>query len=380
MPDDGIRVGNGPVENVGMTRTFPPVCYHADMNPDMNPLPSSPAVSAAPPSFTPMIRVEGVTYDYPGHRALDNVSFALPPASVTALIGPNGAGKTTLLRIMAALDAPMYGQVFIDGLDVREAPREAHRLMGYLPDHFGLYQDLRARQCLLYAAHARGLGREAAESAALWAAKEVDLLPRLDARASTLSRGQRQRLALAQAIVHRPQVLLLDEPASGLDPQARLELSRLMKSLAVGGMTLVVSSHILAELESYSSAMLALENGRLIAHQLLASAAGAGKEKTEAALDDSPRLLRIQLEKSTDDTLAALRESLEKRGLRVMKSEKAAHALLVEGRFDAASQGVLLCALVGEGWPLVEFARETRNLQETYLEMLARQKNGREKE
>ncbi|MDR2638163.1 MAG: ATP-binding cassette domain-containing protein, partial [Zoogloeaceae bacterium] len=127
----------------------------------------------------PMIRVRQVVYDYPGHRALDEVSFDLPAASVTALVGPNGAGKTTLLRSMAALEEPMYGRIVIDGLDIWENPRLAHRLMGYLPDHFGLYQELSAWQCLLYAAWARGMKAKAAEEAAWWAAGQVELLPQL---------------------------------------------------------------------------------------------------------------------------------------------------------------------------------------------------------
>ena len=122
-----------------------------------------------------MISARHVSYDYTGCRALDNVSFELPPASITALVGPNGAGKTTLLRAMAALEEPMHGEIFINGLNIWETPREARRLMGYLPDHFGLYQDLSAHRCLLYAAYARRLAEDEAEQAARWAAEQVGI-------------------------------------------------------------------------------------------------------------------------------------------------------------------------------------------------------------
>jgi ABC-2 type transport system ATP-binding protein len=314
-----------------------------------------------------MIRVEHVIYDYPGHRALDDVSFALPPASVTALVGPNGAGKTTLLRNLAALDEPMSGNIVIGGLDVRKQARQAHRLMGYLPDHFGLYQDLSARRCLMYAAYARGLDEDAARAAAEWAARQVDLLPQLEMRAGTLSRGQRQRLALAQAIAHRPRVLLLDEPASGLDPQARAELSSLMKSLAADGMTLLISSHILVELESYCTAMLVLERGRLLAHQPLRDTAS----ETNPALQQ--RVLRVRLAAHPDqamEEIGALKTWAEARGLRARPADSEA-ALLLEGDFDDALQLQLLRELLEAKWKVLEFAGQTRNLQNVYLQAVS---------
>ncbi|MDR3222061.1 MAG: ABC transporter ATP-binding protein [Candidatus Accumulibacter sp.] len=323
---------------------------------------------ASPPRASPMIRVEHVIYDYPGHRALDDVSFALPPASVTALVGPNGAGKTTLLRNLAALDEPMSGSIVIDGLDVRKQARQAHRLMGYLPDHFGLYQDLSARRCLMYAAYARGLDEDAARAAAEWAARQVDLLPQLEMRAGTLSRGQRQRLALAQAIAHRPRVLLLDEPASGLDPQARAALSSLMKSLAADGMTLLISSHILAELESYCTAMLVLERGRLLAHQTLRDTAS----ETNPALQR--RVLRVRLAADADRETGALKIWAEARGLRVYPADSEA-ALLLEGDFDDAAQLQLLRELLDANWKVLEFAGQTRNLQNVYLQAVGQRED-----
>src|SRR6218665_1964424 len=210
-----------------------------------------------------MIEIRDLVFEYPGHRALHGVSLTVERQTITALVGPNGAGKTTLLRCMAALETPYDGSVRLDGLDTREAPRAIHARLGYLPDFFGLYDALTVRRCLHHAARAHGIAAQDARMAVEAAAARVGLSDRMEQAAGALSRGLRQRLALAQAIVHRPAVLLLDEPAAGLDPQARRELSQLLLSLKKDGMTLVVSSHILAELEDYSDRMIIVDHRRL---------------------------------------------------------------------------------------------------------------------
>ncbi len=213
-----------------------------------------------------MIRVENLVFDYPGVRALDCVSFTVAPGSITALVGPNGAGKTTLLRCLSALDVPLSGHALIDGVDVQDEPRACHARVGYLSDFYGLYQSLTVRQCLTHVALSQRLTTTDAKAAVVRTAAQIGLHDKLDVRAGELSRGQRQRVAIGQAIIHRPKVVLLDEPASGLDPEARHALAQLFLSLRDQGMTLLVSSHILAELEEYSTAMLVLRQGRIVDH------------------------------------------------------------------------------------------------------------------
>src|SRR6202012_1600617 len=208
-----------------------------------------------------MIEVRDLVYEYPSKRALDGISLNVPPQTIVALVGPNGAGKTTLLRCLAGLEPPYSGSVTIDGLETREFPREIHARLGYLPDFYGLYDELTVRRCLTYAAWSHGIAAEATSAAVESAASGVGLSAHLESKAGELSRGLRQRLSIAQAIVHEPKVLLLDEPAAGLDPQARRDLSALLIALRDGGMTLVVSSHILAELDDYFSEMIIIENG-----------------------------------------------------------------------------------------------------------------------
>ena len=295
-----------------------------------------------------MIEIRDLVFEYPGYRALHGVSLSVKQGEITALVGPNGAGKTTLLRCMAALETPYEGQVSIDGLDTREAPRTIHARLGYLPDFFGLYDALSVRRCLQYAARAHGIAAGAAADAASAAAARVGLSDRLEQAAGALSRGLRQRLAIAQAIVHRPAVLLLDEPAAGLDPQARRDLSQLLLSLKAGGMTLVVSSHILAELEDYSDRMIIVDHGRI-----------AGGETI--ALREPETRLRITLAAPRDD----LTDFLVARGLII--AETAGNHALVSLDGGAGERAALLAALVQAGFAVSGFTEDARNLEEVYF-------------
>ncbi|CAK7006524.1 ABC transporter ATP-binding protein [Saezia sanguinis] len=324
-----------------------------------------------------MIKVSHLFYDYPGLRALDDVSFELPSQSITALVGPNGAGKTTLLRSMVALDEPTSGEIHIDGVNVWEHPREAHLRMGYLPDHFGLYQELTAYQCLTYAAWTHGLRGEQMRQAVQWAIQQVGLKEQLPKLASTLSRGQRQRLALAQAIVHRPKVLFMDEPASGLDPEARAALSSLMKNLAAQGMTLLISSHILAELETYCTAMLVLEQGRILAYQKIGDGGtsvpvgSTGRvADTSASAVQKEKVLRISVNQMQQTRLDSLCQWLAARGVRAQVHE--GKAVLVSTHFaDEAAQTQLLRDLLADGWEIIEYAPQTQSLQDVYMQTVA---------
>ena len=303
------------------------------------------------------IEVRDLVYDYPGTRALDRVGFALAPGSITALVGPNGAGKTTLLRCLAGLDEPAGGGIRIAGIDMLADPRAAQRALGYLPDDFGVYVDLSVERCLRYAGAAHGLEGGALKERVGEVVVQLDLVEKLRARAGTLSRGQRQRLAIAQAILHRPRVLLLDEPASGLDPDARSELSSLMRALGAAGMTLLVSSHILAELEAYCTHMLVLRAGRILEHRALT---GGG----HPAGSDEPPPRRLQLRLARPD--ARLSQALA--GLPgfepVEATEQEAHGVF---RGDDAALAAALATLIAAGLPVCECATQAERLQDAYL-------------
>lgn len=300
-----------------------------------------------------MLSVRHLVFDYPGHRALDDVSFRIEPKSITALVGPNGAGKSTLLRCCAALDRPFAGTVELDGYDIYERPRLAHRRMGFLPDFYGLYDELTVRQCLTYRAAAVGLPRGQWPERIRLAAERMEILDRLNDKAGALSRGLRQRLAIAQAIIHEPALLLLDEPASGLDPEARMGLSAVLRALRDKGMTIIVSSHILAELEDYSTHMLVIREGKILHHR---------------ALDPlSKQRVRIKVEVAGGEH--KLVEVLSHEG-GVTELTLIGSACTFEYPASAVSRHTLLKHLMNADLHVVEFKIDEEGLQEAYLEQV----------
>ncbi len=303
------------------------------------------------------IVVEGVRFDYPGVRALDNVSFAIVQGSVTALVGPNGAGKTTLLRCIAALERPMLGSIHVAGIDVLEEPRACHRRVGYLSDAYGLYETLTVRQCLTYAAWANGTPATAVPQHVEQTAVRLDMAEKLAARAGTLSRGQRQRVAIGQAIIHAPEVLILDEPASGLDPESRHGLASLFAQLRREGMTILVSSHILAELDEYSTDMLVMRDGTVIEHRSLTST--------------TPVDTRLRVELAVPVPRWHEQASVLA-GVRVIEADERTGTLLV--RSDPHQHAELLKRLINAGLPVAGFHAERENLQDSYLRTV-RQEN-----
>lgn len=299
-----------------------------------------------------MIDVSHLTYDYPGRRALDDVSVSIAPLTITALVGPNGAGKSTFLRLCAALDRPYSGQVIIDGRNVHDDPRTAHRHMGFLPDFFGLYDDLTVRQCLLYRAGAQGVTPSNTASAVQRAAERLDLGDRLQDKAGTLSRGLRQRLAIAQAIIHEPKVLMLDEPASGLDPEARIALANVLRRLRDDGMTIVVSSHILAELEDYSTHMLIIRDGRIIEFTPIG----------QAVRPQGRQRLRIHLAEEDARLMTALRQMPD---ITVVQGDDLTAVIETNDVLD--HHAVILKRLITADFKVSEFVPERVGLQDAYL-------------
>jgi ABC-2 type transport system ATP-binding protein len=322
-----------------------------------------------------MIDAEDVVYDYPSGRALRGVSFVVRAGAVLALVGPNGAGKSTLMRCIAALDAPTGGRITVQGLDTQDDPRAVHASLGYLPDIYGLYDRLSVRRCLIYAARSHGVATADAPAAAEAAAERVGLGDRMESLAGHLSRGLRQRLGIAQSLVHRPRVLLLDEPASGLDPEARTSLSELIRSLAGDGMTLIVSSHILAELEDYCSEMLMLRDGEVVGGGVvrLDRAAPQGADGEGQAADPTtraPLLARVAFAVPAGDLL----ERLGALGFSVSRIEGADAILaLIPG---AQAETDTLAALVRAGLPVRSFTIVRQTLEETYRAATSGQTSG----
>ncbi|HEY8481633.1 MAG TPA: ABC transporter ATP-binding protein [Spirillospora sp.] len=247
------------------------------------------------------VEAHGVRRTFGPVVALDGLDITVPYGQVTALVGSNGAGKTTLLLILATLLAPDAGTVRVAGHDVLAHPAEARDSLGWMPDTFGVYDQLTVDEYLGFFADAYRVPKEERPRRIRALLSLVDLEDRLGQPVHSLSRGQKQRLGLARALVHRPRVLLLDEPASGLDPRSRLELRDLLRSLAADGVAVLVSSHILSELEEVADRVVFVEGGRNAGEHTITELTGTGarhrwrirtldRERLETVLAGSPRL------------------------------------------------------------------------------------------
>ena len=211
-----------------------------------------------------MIHLTGLRKQFGTLIAVNNLSLEMPKGEIYGLIGPNGAGKTTTIRMMCGLLVPTQGRVEIAGVDVCAEPERAQQHIGYLSDFFAVYDDLKVWEYLDYFAHAYKMPESDIPKRVREVIGEVGLEVKTDAMIAGLSRGMKQRLGIARAIIHKPEVLLLDEPASGMDPKARFDLRVLLQGLRDQGATILISSHILTELEGFCTSIGIMEKGRLV--------------------------------------------------------------------------------------------------------------------
>lgn len=300
-----------------------------------------------------LIQVKNLNFEYPKKKILKDINFEIAQGSVTALVGPNGAGKTTLLRCLASLEIPMSGHVSVNGIDVHDKPREAHQYMGYLSDFFGVYDNLTVRQCLTYMAWSHKLPSEGLKQKIDDLAKEVDLSERLDEKAGTLSRGYRQRLGVGLALVHSPQCIFLDEPASGMDPEARIKFSELMIRLRNKGITIIVSSHILAELEDYCTDMLIIRDGEIKSYVILSE---------HQALQETTLQISFQ---DADEKHLKIIETYA--GVSEMKVSENSVALSFAG--DETKQAEFLRHLISKKVPIFQFTPTQKTLKAAYMDL-----------
>ena len=231
-------------------------------------------VEAAQSPAASAISISGLHKRFGKFVAVDGLSLEVPAGSVYGLIGPNGAGKTTTFAVVASLLTPSSGSVSVLGHDPVASPREVRRILGYMPDTLGVYADLDVDEYLRFFAAAYKIPARAHPGLLDGLLELVALESKRTARVDSLSRGMKQRLSLARALIHDPEVLILDEPASGLDPRARAELRALLAQLSEMGKTIVISSHILAEIEDACSHIAIMQSGRILASGPTAEVSG----------------------------------------------------------------------------------------------------------
>jgi len=258
---------------------------------------------------TAAIRTVGLTKRYGNLAAVRDLDLEVPDGSVFGLIGPNGAGKSTTFAILASILSPTSGVAEVAGFDPSVDPRSVRRHLGYMPDVLGVYDNLRVDEYLEFFAAAHRVPRSGWPGLVDALLELVGLEVKRDAMVESLSRGMKQRLALARALVHDPDVLVLDEPASGLDPRARVELRTLLGELRAMGKTVVISSHILTEMEEMCTHVAIMEAGRLLAsgtpdeigkhlrqgHQMVVRLAGGDVQRFNVADEDDQRALLHRL-------------------------------------------------------------------------------------
>ncbi len=246
-----------------------------------------------------MVCIENLTKKFKGTLAVDGLNMEIPEGEIYGFVGANGAGKTTTMRIIAGLLAPTSGRVFIDGMDVSKKPLEVKKQIGYMPDFFGVYDDLKVCEYMDFYAGLQGVTRNRREKLMDSLLELVRLTHKKEAYVDTLSRGMKQRLCLARSLIHDPKFLILDEPASGLDPRARVEMKEILKELETMGKTVLISSHILPELSELCTSIGMIDSGKLVASgsvkEIVNKLSHSGKVKMKV-LEKEEEAVKVLLE------------------------------------------------------------------------------------
>jgi ABC-2 type transport system ATP-binding protein len=307
--------------------------------------------------MTAVIETRGLSKRYDGELAVAGIDLVVGQGEIYGLVGPNGAGKTTTMKILATLLAPTAGEAYVCGIPITGDPIEVRRRIGYMPDFYGVYDDLRVWEYLDFFARCYGVPANRREPMIGQLLEIVGLADKREAYVEALSRGMRQRLCLAHTMVHDPELLILDEPASGLDPRARVEMREILRELRGMGKTILVSSHILPELGELCTSVGIIDRGRLLRSGRI--------EDIERSLH-ATTLLQV-------DVLGDVEAAAEWLGtdprvgdvLRVDAGEAGRLEVPFDGPDDA--QAELLRAMVEAGHRVVGFSQATSDLEEIFL-------------
>ncbi|MDX9910392.1 MAG: ABC transporter ATP-binding protein [Phycisphaerales bacterium] len=304
-----------------------------------------------------MIELRGIRKNFGALRAVDDLTLDIGAGEIFGFIGPNGAGKSTTMRIIAGLISPDAGTAKVDGLDVRTQGDDVRRILGYMPDFLGVYDDLTVDEYLQFFASAFGLERRKRRAVVDSVLELTDLTFKKHAMVSSLSRGMQQRLGVARVLIHDPKVLLLDEPASGLDPRARIEMRSLLTELGRMGKSLMVSSHILTELAEMCSSIGIIERGKLLY---------AGSIKDAYARARGGERVSIRLEDATQGEHAA---TLVRGDERVQSASLEGDRMFVELTPGEHSHHFIIERLVTGGVRIASFTSVEVKLEEAFLKL-----------
>lgn len=303
----------------------------------------------------PVVDIQGLTVFYGRQVAVRSLSLSIPRGEVFGFIGPNGAGKTTTIKVLATLLKPAQGLVRVLGTNVLQSPQLVRRNIGYVPDSFGVYEDLTVAEYLNFFAAAYRIEWEKRAGTVGDVLALTDLSNKINAQVDSLSRGMKQRLAIARVLLHDPQLLLLDEPASGLDPRARIELRELLKELQRMGKTILVSSHILHELSQFCSRIGIIEGGQMVAH---------GSLMDIYRKLDLKRTVHVQISNLTPAMIEAIQRL---RG--IASVEQLVDRVGIQAREDELAMEDLLDALHGLGARIRMFQPEAMDMETAFMKL-----------
>ncbi len=322
----------------------------------------SSAAASVSPGYN-IIDAQGLSKRYPGQKAyaLEDFTLAIPQGTIFGLIGPNGAGKSSVLKILATLLQPDRGDVYVAGVSVRRNPHKIRYLIGYMPDEYGLYQNMRVAEYLEFFAACYGIHGKRKTRLIGELLELVELDDRRNQELGTLSRGMKQRLCLAHTLVHDPKVLLLDEPAAGLDPPARIELRELLRELSRMGKTIILSSHVLNDVQQMCDTLGIMAHGRLLSY--------GPTVKVVNQIDKLPRRgikLRVLSEADLHRAVQVAENFplLTKRSVHTDPESLTLEALL-EG--DDRTSAAFLAHLTMSGIFVAQYGQSTARLEELFL-------------
>ncbi len=307
----------------------------------------------------PAVVVDDLHRSFGSLKAVDGVSFQINHGQVVGFVGANGAGKTTTMRIMATLDSPGSGQVCIGGHNVVHHPTKVRRLLGWMPDAFGTYEHMTVLEYLDFYARALGFKGEDRLRRIQEVMDFTDLTPLADRMSNKMSKGQTQRLCLGRSLLHDPQILILDEPAAGLDPKARVELKSLIRILAQEGKTILISSHILSELGEMCDSLLFIDKGRIVHH-------GDAESMLRGSEAAAETLINVQI---SGDPAKLIEWALTAPLIKIEEETKRGARLRVQATDEATLAGVLN-RMIQDGLPVFDYHREERRLEDAFIDML----------
>jgi ABC-2 type transport system ATP-binding protein len=317
-------------------------------------------------TVTPAIEFRNLSRQFGSSYAVYNVSFSVMPGEVVGYIGPNGAGKTTSMRILATLDDPTSGDAFVQGFSVIDDPDRVRLRIGFMPDDFGTYPYVDCEEYLDFFARAYGLRDDERRQAVRRVVEFTGLGPLLRKPIDKLSKGMKQRLCLGRALIHDPDVLILDEPAAGLDPRARIELRDMVSRLAAEGKALLISSHILTELGEMCNRLAILEAGRLLAcgsvEEILRS------RRVQASEIQVAEVVHIEME-SLEGTEVLANWLTEQQDVQILNRDN--ETILFSYVDDPAQHAQLLKRAIEAGNSITRFSARKRTLEQAFMELTA---------